>query len=478
MSGQKKRSVVLGTSSTSSASTPSQNTITLSKADADLVELSRCCICFETYSKVTRVPISMPCGHTFCKMCVYKVIRARAFHCCVCRVVSIVGFGDLHKNLALIQLLEKLKLLDDDVGTDPCPPAGAYCVGHVPDQVYANIDLESFDLHSHFYLGLIKGYLQYQIDSEVNYLSPEIAGLSDAIRQIDKASNLLKLTFSAMRDSSIASEDLDVETASVRNFVTSPFAGTLPEYDIDELYPGIDFDVMRHRMHPAAVGNDMREVHMAWVPVTNGDLTLFRVYDANDFAPESYSQSGRASIDTRSYRASDTTAPLDFRPGPFVSSSRILPPPRNAQYHANPPRHTHTRRNMPSRDPGYTPYYEPPSYYGPGHDWTSNWAHEPHHMYGEPLRNPPRRLSPVVRRHPENSFTPAARVQQIYQNRRMASPGIPLLEHERVANVRAANERAAMNNTATNNNNAASSSNQPSNPPNRHAPRFTRPLNR
>jgi hypothetical protein len=82
--------------------------------DHKLKQLARCCICFENYSLRTRAPICGPCGHTFCTVCIRKLIYGNLFCCCCCRKVTFFGPKELGKNIQLLDILEHLGLLDPD----------------------------------------------------------------------------------------------------------------------------------------------------------------------------------------------------------------------------------------------------------------------------------------------------------------------------------------------------------------------------
>uniref|UniRef100_A0A7E4VBE0 RING-type domain-containing protein n=1 Tax=Panagrellus redivivus TaxID=6233 RepID=A0A7E4VBE0_PANRE len=78
------------------------------------IDISRCCICYDTYNRTNRAPMSMPCGHTFCHRCVRRMTKEILFSCGVCRTISPVGWVPTKKNVVLIQALETLNLLAKD----------------------------------------------------------------------------------------------------------------------------------------------------------------------------------------------------------------------------------------------------------------------------------------------------------------------------------------------------------------------------
>uniref|UniRef100_A0A7E4UST6 RING-type domain-containing protein n=1 Tax=Panagrellus redivivus TaxID=6233 RepID=A0A7E4UST6_PANRE len=97
------------------------------------VDLSECCICYDTYDRTDRAPISMGCGHTFCQSCVGRLVSNKSFSCPVCRTVSTVGMDGFQKSLTLIRALEKLNLLPSD-GTDENRPSTSSASKVVPSK--------------------------------------------------------------------------------------------------------------------------------------------------------------------------------------------------------------------------------------------------------------------------------------------------------------------------------------------------------
>uniref|UniRef100_A0AC34FYG7 RING-type domain-containing protein n=1 Tax=Panagrolaimus sp. ES5 TaxID=591445 RepID=A0AC34FYG7_9BILA len=67
-----------------------------------LKQLARCCICFDNYSLNARAPICVPCGHSFCAVCIRKLIWGNLVCCCICRKVTFFGPTDLGKNIQLL----------------------------------------------------------------------------------------------------------------------------------------------------------------------------------------------------------------------------------------------------------------------------------------------------------------------------------------------------------------------------------------
>uniref|UniRef100_A0A7E4VU97 RING-type domain-containing protein n=1 Tax=Panagrellus redivivus TaxID=6233 RepID=A0A7E4VU97_PANRE len=86
---------------------------------------SKCSICYYKYNRTHRTPLSMNCGHTFCRTCVRQLSTAKLFSCPVCRAVSLIGWHRVQKNSVLLSIFEALNLLDDDDSNeyfDDTPP--------------------------------------------------------------------------------------------------------------------------------------------------------------------------------------------------------------------------------------------------------------------------------------------------------------------------------------------------------------------
>uniref|UniRef100_A0A7E4W260 RING-type domain-containing protein n=1 Tax=Panagrellus redivivus TaxID=6233 RepID=A0A7E4W260_PANRE len=78
------------------------------------LDISRCCVCYGIYNRTNRAPMSMPCGHTFCRGCIRQMTTEILFSCGICRTISPVGWVSTKKNVVLIQALEKMNLLATD----------------------------------------------------------------------------------------------------------------------------------------------------------------------------------------------------------------------------------------------------------------------------------------------------------------------------------------------------------------------------
>lgn len=124
-----------------------------------------CDICFSRFSRILKAPTTLLCGHTYCLDCVrrigrnnirylqvslgfeeffgyplyipetppqrHKVFRVK---CPKCRDYTIFGaVNSMHKNLLLIDLLEKLNMLDDD--TDVVKQNVKTLLSSIPEEI-------------------------------------------------------------------------------------------------------------------------------------------------------------------------------------------------------------------------------------------------------------------------------------------------------------------------------------------------------
>uniref|UniRef100_A0A7E4ZRA8 RING-type domain-containing protein n=1 Tax=Panagrellus redivivus TaxID=6233 RepID=A0A7E4ZRA8_PANRE len=167
-------------------------------ADSDLIELSKCCICYESYNKTNRVPITVPCGHTFCKTCMLRVYVSIMFQCCVCREVSLMGFGKIGKNLALMQIFEKAGLLADDDKENASTPfrinstAGPHYMNGLE-----NIDPHAFEIHTRLYLTILKEFIYHH---NPDYTTDEQESLTnEVVVDANRLKRSLRMYFNAER---------------------------------------------------------------------------------------------------------------------------------------------------------------------------------------------------------------------------------------------------------------------------------------
>lgn len=81
-----------------------------------IFELFDCSICLEQLDTSNRV---LPCQHTFCKMCLQKIITyAGEVSCPECRLIYKGRIDDLPSNIFLIRILDKY----EEMKTIPVAP--------------------------------------------------------------------------------------------------------------------------------------------------------------------------------------------------------------------------------------------------------------------------------------------------------------------------------------------------------------------
>uniref|UniRef100_A0A7E4USQ8 RING-type domain-containing protein n=1 Tax=Panagrellus redivivus TaxID=6233 RepID=A0A7E4USQ8_PANRE len=82
--------------------------IVMRKNDESVTQITECCICLQTYMAYICVPVTVPCGHTFCKRCA-TIIAGDLFKCSVCRAeFSKVKRKHMRRNALISQILEKV----------------------------------------------------------------------------------------------------------------------------------------------------------------------------------------------------------------------------------------------------------------------------------------------------------------------------------------------------------------------------------
>ena len=69
----------------------------------DIKNLLQCSVCFEVFSQ----PISLPCGHTFCRGCLRSSIRTKS-RCPLCRAPVAPGAAQISENTTLADLCRLL----------------------------------------------------------------------------------------------------------------------------------------------------------------------------------------------------------------------------------------------------------------------------------------------------------------------------------------------------------------------------------
>jgi hypothetical protein len=68
-----------------------------------VLEGINCGICFETYSKINKAPITLNCGHSFCRICILKLGKGKVrITCGICRADTRCVAKRLGKNFQLI----------------------------------------------------------------------------------------------------------------------------------------------------------------------------------------------------------------------------------------------------------------------------------------------------------------------------------------------------------------------------------------
>jgi ElaB/YqjD/DUF883 family membrane-anchored ribosome-binding protein len=136
------------------------------EADEKLKELTRCCICFENYSQSTRAPICVPCGHSFCKVCVQKLCFGNLTCCCICRKVSFFGPKKLGKNIQLLDLLGSLNLLDPDERPTYQPASTSF-----PENAMEGIEEKELAKFLEFCFSFIKKFYENKQENLVTSLA-------------------------------------------------------------------------------------------------------------------------------------------------------------------------------------------------------------------------------------------------------------------------------------------------------------------
>ena len=64
----------------------------------------------QIYSRPHRVPVQLPCGHSFCKPCLKRLETTRSRNCSVCRRPIRVKISDLADNYALLLAADELQV--------------------------------------------------------------------------------------------------------------------------------------------------------------------------------------------------------------------------------------------------------------------------------------------------------------------------------------------------------------------------------
>uniref|UniRef100_A0A7E4V9E7 RING-type domain-containing protein n=1 Tax=Panagrellus redivivus TaxID=6233 RepID=A0A7E4V9E7_PANRE len=144
--------------SSDNASRSTDDDIVVVQKDNNLLEMCQCSICFERYTNAIRAPITMQCGHTFCKTCISKLITGKLFRCVVCQTVSIIGFGPLNKNIILTEILHKFGLLEPDPDAPVYTPPKT--TSKLPENILEGMDTSKMAEYSEFFLSVIHLFLR------------------------------------------------------------------------------------------------------------------------------------------------------------------------------------------------------------------------------------------------------------------------------------------------------------------------------
>uniref|UniRef100_A0A914P694 RING-type domain-containing protein n=1 Tax=Panagrolaimus davidi TaxID=227884 RepID=A0A914P694_9BILA len=145
--------------------TPGKGTSELEKIK--LINLARCCICFENYSPKERAPICLPCGHTFCLVCVGTLTYGNLVCCCICRKVQLFGPHGLGKNIQLLDILESLGLVDaDSKGNDKQESLSTF-----PENVLEAVDDQQLLMFFEFCFKFVKKYYERKHEALLDELA-------------------------------------------------------------------------------------------------------------------------------------------------------------------------------------------------------------------------------------------------------------------------------------------------------------------
>uniref|UniRef100_A0A7E4VQ63 RING-type domain-containing protein n=1 Tax=Panagrellus redivivus TaxID=6233 RepID=A0A7E4VQ63_PANRE len=126
-------------------------------------QLNHCCICVEKYNQTSRAPVSMPCGHTFCRRCVTRMTNMLTFRCGICRTVSLLGWNGTANNLTMIQLLEHAKLLDSDDTAEATMTEAPPTSPTNPAEAFQDLDQQKVLDYAQSYMQLVSSYIKSQV---------------------------------------------------------------------------------------------------------------------------------------------------------------------------------------------------------------------------------------------------------------------------------------------------------------------------
>ena len=68
-----------------------------------------CSICLEGYNDQSKCPRILPCGHSFCQICLERLLRRNSIHCPTCRKTVGVptGVAGMPRNFALLEIVNE-----------------------------------------------------------------------------------------------------------------------------------------------------------------------------------------------------------------------------------------------------------------------------------------------------------------------------------------------------------------------------------
>ena len=75
---------------------------------------SQCLICTYIFNSTARIPLFLPCGHTFCDKCIEKEYKKKNYFFCIfCDKKIYTNFSEFTKNQYILSLIDK-KMLSNE----------------------------------------------------------------------------------------------------------------------------------------------------------------------------------------------------------------------------------------------------------------------------------------------------------------------------------------------------------------------------
>ena len=69
-----------------------------------------CKVCFSPYNDTDKVPLILPCGHTYCEGCIKSLYKNRRIECPNrCKTFQFNSLSAIKKNFEIVQAIEKSK---------------------------------------------------------------------------------------------------------------------------------------------------------------------------------------------------------------------------------------------------------------------------------------------------------------------------------------------------------------------------------